>query len=104
MTSLFREAIEALTELGESITGKKKKKTAMAGGMARRGGGGGDSDEEEEEEEDAAKAAPPDPLAGGSLAIRVQPVDPETGAKCGVGQIVNIDSLKIEGLLIFLFS
>ena len=96
-----------MNELGESITGKRKKKTAMAGGMARRGGGGGDSDEEEEEggdddEKGKAAAAPPDPLAGGSMAIRVQPVDPETGAKCGVGQIVNIDSLKIEGLLTLL--
>lgn len=96
-----REAIEALTELGESITGKKKKKTAMAGGMARRGGGG-DSDEEEEDEDEEGKgkgaAAPPDPLAGGSISIRVQPVDPANGQKCGVGQIVTIDTLKIDDL------
>ena len=32
------------------------------------------------------------------MAIRVQPVDPGTGNKCGVGQIVNIDSLKVTDL------
>jgi endonuclease YncB( thermonuclease family) len=32
------------------------------------------------------------------MTIRIQPVDPGTGAKCGTGQIVSIDSLKVEDL------
>ena len=102
-----REAIEALTELGESITGKRKKKTAMIGGVASRSGGGDDDDDEGEEEDDdeanskgKAPATPTsnDLLGAGSLTIRIQPVDPGTGQKCGVGQIITIDRLRVEDL------
>ena len=102
-----REAIEALTELGESITGKKKKKTAMVGGVASRSGAGDDDDEEGEEEEDddangkgkgASTPTSNDLLGAGSLTIRIQPVDPGTGQKCGTGQIITIDRLRVDEL------
>mmetsp|Transcript_27170 Transcript_27170/g.75930 ORF Transcript_27170/g.75930 Transcript_27170/m.75930 type:complete len:1255 (-) Transcript_27170:75-3839(-) len=96
-----REAIEALTELGETIGNKKKKKTAMAGGVASRRGGGDDDDDDAEYDDDddaAGKNRDLDPLAGGSLTVRVQPVDPTNGQRCGTGQIVTLDSLKVADL------
>ena len=50
-----REAIEALTELGESISGKKKKGQMMVGGMARRGGGGESDDDDDDDDEEGGK-------------------------------------------------